>query len=130
MPAPSLRPCRTRLCAALVRGGGFCPDCRGTRDDRPTTNALYGRQWKKHSTWFRTMYPYCGDRPEGCRDTSDSLCRSRGLYYAGTKVAPNVIDHVQPVMSKNDPTYLDPLCHQTLCQRCHALKRQREARGW
>ena len=40
-----------------------------------------------------------------------------------------VVDHIMPVTGADDPRFYDPTNHQALCERCHNVKRQREAMG-
>jgi 5-methylcytosine-specific restriction endonuclease McrA len=59
--------------------------------------------------------------------TADSECLQQGRT---TEVQGKfgVTDHIVPVTGPDDPRFYDESNHQSLCNRCHNRKRQREAR--
>lgn len=96
------------------------------------TEQGYGARWRRFRAWFfdeqfRVGVPnagLCGSRLPGARETADSLCAQGGYITRG-----RVLDHIKPVLDRDDPNFFDPLNMQALCDACHNRKRQREARG-
>lgn len=130
MPNAPKRPCLFPRCGALVRSG-YC-QLHGGRggtsgQDGTSTQRGYGARWQRYRAWWLLEHPACGDRESGQPQTGDSSCRTAGRYTIGSKRAPNVVDHVIPMTGADDPTHYDPRAHQTLCKRCHQVKRQRES---
>ena len=110
-------PTRTGRCAQHTRAKVQAYDRqRGTASERG-----YGARWKKYRDWFLEQWPLCGDRPSG-DPTGDSECLRQRL-----PVPAKVVDHIVPVTGPDDPTFYRPEGHQALCERCHNIKRQREA---
>ena len=101
-----------------------CPTCVHESDQRRGSAATrgYGARWRDYSRAFRMNYPLCGMRGEGAPMTADSVClRERRVSPA------TLVDHIVQVSGPGDPRFFDPSNHQSLCDLCHNLKRQRES---
>ena len=122
-----MRPCARPGCVTLV-DKGYCPahtkaKVQGYDKARGTsTQRGYGVRWGRYRDRFLERNPLCGDRPHNLPPTGDSLCQKQGL-----SVRANVVDHITPVTGPNDPTFYKPEGQQSMCDRCHQIKRQREA---
>jgi 5-methylcytosine-specific restriction protein A len=129
MPSALLHYCGTPGCGEMVR----TPYCRTHTqtnqqhyDDRrgTSTERGYGAKWRAYRDQFRARYPLCGMAPPGAPRTTDSRCAAEG------RLSPMyVVDHIVPVTGAQDVRFYDETNHQSLCERCHNAKRQREARG-
>ena len=123
-------------CAAIVpHGQRRCPRHtvverqtkerdRGSRHERG-----YGTPWDRlRASWFATEWPGLGRTPVLCGDRMDgpnpahSLCLQRGLIA----VRGRVLDHI---VRREDGGPDEPANFQTLCDRCHNVKRQQEGTG-
>lgn len=103
--------CRSPGCRVLV-DRGFCPAHRkAERAERGATDAdkFYGTaRWKRLREYHRTREPFC------------RMClKEEGRYVLGT-----LVDHVLPIEEGGEA--MDDSNLQTLCDRHHAQKRQRE----
>ena len=88
-----------------------------------STERGYDGPWRGYSERFRVEFPLCGDRPPEAPQTQDSLCRREGRTEAAT-----LVDHIVPVAGSGDARFYDRANHQSLCEACHNMKRQRESR--
>jgi 5-methylcytosine-specific restriction enzyme A len=66
----------------------------------------YSYRWSKHSKRFRRENPLC------------AKCGRLG----------QLVDHIEPVQSQDDPGFWDPANHQTLCIPCHNIKTAEDQR--
>jgi 5-methylcytosine-specific restriction protein A len=81
----------------------------------------YDHRWAKYARAFRSEFPLCGMTSTGV-PTGDSRCQMR------RRVSPaQCVDHIVPICGPNDPRFYDRSNHQSLCNSCHAVKRQRES---
>lgn len=64
----------------------------------------YDRRWADYSRERLARYPGCA--------RCDSLA--------------TLTDHIDPVESRDDPRFWDPRNHQSLCDRCHEVKKAEE----
>jgi 5-methylcytosine-specific restriction protein A len=134
-PSPALRVCNHPRCPKLVRPGGpgrgRCPEhalahsraytaIRGTAAERG-----YDSRWSAYSRHLRrTELITCGSRLDNLPPTGDSECLRDG------RVTPaELVDHITPVTSPDDPRWFDRAGLQGLCHRCHNRKRQREGQA-
>lgn len=105
----AVRICLGPGCRRLVRGGGYCDDCRPARNDREYDRRrgprLYGAAWRKRRDAHLRANPYCVD-----------------CERSGRLVAADEADHIVP--HRGDPVLFDgPI--QSLCRTCHSLKTRR-----
>jgi 5-methylcytosine-specific restriction protein A len=119
-----LKPCKRPGCAALVRGGGYCPQhahlLRAETRERfapldarksPEARAFYSSaRWTAASRSHRTKEPLC------------RRCAARGRVVAGELVHHNPPREV--LVARGDSPF-DARFFETLCHRCH----QRELRA-
>ena len=134
MPDVALRTCAAPGCGALVRSGRCDRHALQKAMSLPYSSAKgYDRRWRVYServragmiwrgTDGRVLGVLCGDRPHAAPETGDSVCQREGRVQPA-----ECIDHIVPVAGPNDPRLHDRSNHQALCNRCHALKRQRES---
>jgi 5-methylcytosine-specific restriction enzyme A len=123
MPDRPLRPCAQPGCPALVRMGRCEKHARLREQERgSSTERGYDGAWRAYSERFRAEFPLCGDRPPEARETQDSVCRQAGRVEAAA-----LVDHIVPIAGPGDARFYDRSNHQSLCQDCHNLKRQRES---
>ena len=114
MPRRPPTPCRRRGCAALVDGGGFCPDharaeWRRRDASRPSSSArLYDRWWRAERLHHLADQPLC------------VRCQREGLVVEATEV-----DHIVPHRGDRK-LFRDRSNWQSLCGRCHKIKTARE----
>lgn len=133
MPNAPMRICSAPGCPEPTRQGR-CVKCakakqqqyetaRGTRQERG-----YDTAWYRWRAYVLSTYDlaFCGDRPPMAPTTTDSLCQQQGLDISGDD-----LDHIQPIVGKQDTRRLDPSNVQFLCDKapnfCHSKKRQRES---
>ena len=69
----------------------------------------YGRKWRKYSKQFLTANPLC----VRCLES-------------GTTTAAACVDHIRPVQTADDPSFLRESNHQALCWSCHSKKTMTE----
>jgi 5-methylcytosine-specific restriction protein A len=127
MPDAFASYCADPTCHAKTSAGRYCEaHTRVVRQQyergRGSAHARgYGRRWERYVARFKALYPLCGDRPPGARQTSDSVCQAQGL-----EMPMYVVDHITPVKGPDDPLFYRRENHQALCERCHNMKRRRE----
>lgn len=119
-----LRHCTMPGCPALVRVGRCVAHARLVDQQRgSSTERGYDGTWRAYSERFRQEFPLCGDRPPEAPATRDSLCQQSGRIEAAA-----LVDHIVPISGPGDARFYDRANHQSLCQECHNVKRQRESR--
>ena len=115
MPSKPFLPCRTIMCGALVRGGGWCDKHADQRsgwershNGRTAAQRGYGREWRKLRTAVMQR-----DR---------QLCQAH--LTGGRYIQARAVDHITPKAQggTDDMSNL-----QSLCNECHAVKTASEA---
>lgn len=135
MPVALARSCPVMGCGSTVPCGthGRKAQQRAYDDRRGSAASRgYDGRWQAYREWFlaelhRLMVPragLCGSRLPAAPETADSRCAQRDGYVLGT-----VIDHIVPVIGRDDPRFYDQANHQLLCEACHNAKRQHERRS-
>ena len=69
----------------------------------------YGHQWRKYRAVFLVANPLC------------AKCALRATLTEAAHV-----DHIIPVIDKDDPLFWDKSNHQPLCHACHSEKTAKE----
>lgn len=117
MPSKPFLPCRTIMCGALVRGGGWCDKHADQRsgwershNGRTAAQRGYGREWRRLRTAVMQR-----DR---------ALCQAH--LIGGRYIAAQAVDHIVPKSAggTDDMSNLEATCHQ-----CHAIKTAKEGAG-
>jgi 5-methylcytosine-specific restriction protein A len=119
MPFRPPVPCREAGCAALVVGGGRCPDHAKERrraHDRARGSAAkrgYGYRWQKARAAFLAAHPLCAS------------------HEAAGRVEPaNEVHHLIAATGPDDPQFWDPDNWQALCHDCHSAITAQEGGRW
>lgn len=120
MPAAPRRPCPVGGCPNLLKPGESCPNpkhnARKQQDARrgSSRDRGYGTRWDKYSRWFRQQVhcPECGRNHVLCE-----RCQKIGRYEPS-----EMVDHIAPVQSADDPRMWEHSNHQGLSRACHAIK--------
>lgn len=131
MPTAALRPCAGG-CGARVRRGR-CEKC-----ERPSASKRgYNQDWIRFRPRFIQMLldqgitPCCGASLPTGPQTSDSLCKQKGMMVLATNQDMHH-DHEPPLTHQerlNPAIVCDPNRIQLLCADCHRAKTQRETTG-
>ena len=125
MPTAPRKPCRHSSCGTLVSDGAYCEkhlivkeaEVKAERiryDNSRGTSASrgYGSRWARASKLYRANNPLCVKCEESGKLT---------LVFC--------VDHVIPVMNKDDPLFWDENNWQSLCLNHHSEKTAREDGG-
>lgn len=123
MPVAAPRPCRHSGCRALVTGrDGFCDAHRKQvyREQKQTVTIDY----KERNRFYQRVV---WKRLRAAQLQSEPLCRE--CRRAGRLVAAEVVDHVEPFESIDDPRAVDADNLQSLCTSCHSAKTRRDRPG-
>ena len=116
MPRRPKKPCAAPGCPELIKPGQtYCTkhrretykrydEQRGTASQRG-----YGSRWARYARIFKRAHPLC-----------------RACELEGRVTPTHVVDHIEPIEGPDDPLFWDPSNHQSLCERCHNVKRATE----
>ena len=115
------RPCQGKggRCPHLTERN-YCDRCRPghSRAARASANDRgYDQRWRVYTAWYKRLYPLCGMTSRAKGPTGDSVC-------IRTTLASDV-DHIVPVVSRDDPEFYNGENHQALCHSCHSKKTAR-----
>ena len=126
MPNRARHTCRPGCPNLVPAGQRWCDACTKAKpqqldDRRGSSHARgYGVDWQRRREAWLQAHPLCGDRLDG-PSAIDSLCVQRGRVMGA-----NVVDHIRRKGAGGED---DESNFQSLCDRCHNVKRQREGRG-
>ncbi len=123
MPVAAPRPCRHGGCRVLVTGrDGFCDAHRRetfrVQKQSVTIDYKERNRFYQRKVWKDVRNAHAADEP---------LCRE--CLKLGKVVAMDVVDHITPFTSINDPLALDDGNLQSLCKSCHDSKTRRDRPG-
>jgi 5-methylcytosine-specific restriction endonuclease McrA len=91
---PNLQPCKIHPKFKLIDAK------RGNARERG-----YSSYWDSYSKRFLKTNPLC------------KRCADLGIVEVA-----NVVDHIIPIQSANDPNFWNPANHQSLSYKCHSIK--------
>lgn len=108
-----LRVCAETGCPTMTSGSTCEVHQQAPRQDtRPNAGKRgYDARWQAYSTAYRKRHPWC-----------------RQCQKEGRRRKAQLVDHIQPVTSRQDPGFMDPANHQPLCRNCHSVKTHQEGK--
>lgn len=122
MPSAPRKPCRR--CGKLTNGA-YCEEHQKKKDvevkaerikydnERGTAHSRgYGSRWTRYSKQYRIDHSLC------------EICLKKNIIELS-----ECVDHIIPVVDKDDPLFWDPENHQALSKRCHDIKTATEDGG-
>jgi 5-methylcytosine-specific restriction enzyme A len=117
---PSLQPCASPRCPTLVRAG-HCPAHASQREARrgSASQRGYDWRWQRYARWFKNTHPLCGDADPDAYACDDSQCRRSGRVTPVVGPRQGVVHHIRGHRGADDPLFMDPRNHMSLCARCH-----------
>ena len=123
MAVAAPRPCRHGGCRMLVTGrDGFCDAHR--RESFKVQKQAVSIDYKERNRFYQRVI---WKRLRSAQLQSEPLCRD--CRKSGRLVAADVVDHVEPFESVDDPRAVDPGNLQSLCTPCHSSKTRRDRPG-
>lgn len=120
MPSAPLRPCATPACPTLVRAG-HCPVHASQREARRGSASArgYNWAWAKYALWFKNTHPLCGDAEPHAYFCDASECRKAGRITPVVGPRQGAVHHIRGHNGRNDPEFMNPRNHMSLCLQCH-----------